>query len=71
MRPPCSSEVKVLLKDFSRGVWLINVIKKECKTRFHEISLALFYRTRHGEEITRQFNNLALVVPLKKRPFAK
>ncbi len=71
MPTPCSSEVKVLVKDFSRGVWLINVIKKEHKPRFHEISLALFYRMRHGEEITRQFNNLALVVPLKKRPFAK
>ncbi len=45
--------------------------KKERKTHFHEISLALFYRTRQGEEITRQFNNLAFVVPLKKRPFAK
>ena len=43
--------------------------KKECKTRFHEI--ALFYRTRHGEDITRQFNNLAFVVPPKKRPIAK
>ncbi len=71
MLPPCSSEVEVLLKAFSRGVWLINVIKKERKPGFHEISLALFYRTRHVEEITRQFNNLALVVPPKKRPFAK
>ncbi len=71
MRPPCSSEAEVVVKDFSRGVWLINVIKKERKTHFHEISLALFYRMRHGEDITRQFNNLALVVSLKKRPFAK
>ena len=71
MPSPCSSKVKVLVKHFSRGVWLINVIKKERKTRFHEISLALFYRTRHGEDITRQFNNLGLVVPPKKRPIAK
>jgi hypothetical protein len=59
------------VKHFSRGVWLINVIKKERKTRFHEISLALFYRTEHGEDITRQFKNLALVAPPKKRPIAK
>ena len=71
MPSPCSSEVKVLVKAFSRGVWLINVIKKERKTRFHEISLALFYRTRHEECITRQFNNLGLVVLPKKRPIAK
>ncbi len=71
MRPPCSSEAEVVVKDFSIGGWSINVIKKERKTHFHEISLALFYRTRHEEEITRQFNNLALVILPKKRPFAK
>ncbi len=71
MPPPCSSEAEVVVKDFSRGVWLINVIKKERKPRFHEISLALFYRMRHGEDITRQFNNLGLVALPKKRPIAK
>ncbi len=63
--------MKVVAKGFSRGVWLIKVIKKDLNTHFHEISLALFYRTRHGEDITRQFKNLGLVAPPKKRQIAK
>lgn len=71
MPSPCSSEVKVLVKHFSRGVWLINVIKKERKPRFHEISLALFYRTRDRERL--QDNSIIwhLSFHPKKRPFVK